>query len=88
MALLGADVEALRNLGNRLNNGSNEIRNQKNQLDKELAGVDWRGQDANQFRNEWQSNHLPALERIAQALEEAGRHASRNAQQQEEASRG
>ena len=88
MALLGADVEALRNLGNRLNNGSNEIRNQRNQLDKELAGVDWRGQDADQFRNEWQSNHLPALERVARALEEAGKHASRNAQQQEDASRG
>ena len=88
MAMLGADVEALRNLGTRLNNGSTEIQNQKNQLSRALDGVEWRGNDADQFRNEWQSNHLPALERVARALEEAGKHASRNAQQQEDASRG
>jgi uncharacterized protein YukE len=88
MALLGADVEALRNLGTRLNSGSNEIQNQKNQLNNTLHGVDWRGPDADQFRNQWESEHLPALDRVARALEEAGRQASRNAQQQEDASRG
>jgi uncharacterized protein YukE len=88
MALLGADVEALRNLGTRLSAGSNEIQNQKNQLNNMLDGVDWRGPDAEAFRDDWRSNHLPALDRIAQALEEAGRQAGRNAQQQEEASRG
>jgi uncharacterized protein YukE len=86
--MLGADVEALRNLGTRLNSGSTEIQNQKNQLTRALDGVEWKGQDAEQFRNEWQSNHLPALDRVARALEEAGQRASRNAQQQEDASRG
>ncbi|WP_437177198.1 WXG100 family type VII secretion target, partial [Arthrobacter globiformis] len=85
---LGADVEALRNLGTRLNNGSTEIQNQKNQLNNALRGVEWNGQDANQFRNQWETEHLPALDRVARALEEAGKQASRNAQQQEEASRG
>ena len=88
MAMLGADVEALRNLGTRLNNGSTEIQNQKNQLNNALRGVEWNGQDANQFRNQWETEHLPALDRVARALEEAGKQASRNAQQQEEASRG
>nr|WP_087872316.1 WXG100 family type VII secretion target [Arthrobacter globiformis] len=85
---MGADVEALRNLGTRLNNGSTEIQNQKNQLNNALRGVEWNGQDANQFRNQWETEHLPALDRVARALEEAGKQASRNAQQQEEASRG
>jgi uncharacterized protein YukE len=88
MAMLGADVEALRNLGSRLNTGSTEIQNQKNQLNNALRGVEWRGNDANQFRNQWETEHLPALDRVARALEEAGRHANRNAQEQEEASRG
>ena len=88
MALLGADVEALRNLGTRLNSGSNEIQNQKNQLNSTLNGVDWKGPDAEAFRGQWESDHLPALDRIARALEEAGRQATRNAQQQEDASRG
>jgi WXG100 family type VII secretion target len=88
MALLGADVEALRNLATRLSAGSNEIQNQKNQLNNMLDGVDWRGPDGDAFRNDWRSNHLPALDRIATALEEAGRQATRNAQQQEDTSRG
>ncbi|RAM38142.1 WXG100 family type VII secretion target [Arthrobacter globiformis] len=88
MALLGADVEALRNLGTRLTAGSNDIQNQKNQLNNQLDGVDWRGPDADRFRDEWRSNHLPALERVARALEEAGQQANRNAQQQTEASQG
>ncbi|MDP9693966.1 UNVERIFIED_ORG: uncharacterized protein YukE [Arthrobacter globiformis] len=88
MALLGADIEALRNLGAKLNAGSTEIQNQKNQLNNQLSGVDWRGPDADQFRNQWQSDHFPALERVARALEEAGKQANRNAQQQEETSRG
>ena len=88
MAMLGADVEALRNLGTRLTNGSNDMQNQKNQLNNALRGVEWNGQDANQFRNQWETEHLPALDRVARALEEAGKQASRNAQQQEEASRG
>lgn len=88
MAFLGADTEALKNLGTRLNAGSNEIQNQKNQLTKVLDGVNWKGPDADQFRNQWRSEHLPALERVARALEEAGKQAGRNAQQQEDASRG
>ena len=88
MALIGADVEALRNLGNRLNNGASEIQNQKNQLNNQLRGVEWRGQDADQFRSQWDTEHLPALERVARALEEAGKQATRNAQQQEDTSRG
>ena len=88
MAMLGADVEALRNLSTRLNTGSNDIQNQKNQLSNALRGIEWRGQDADQFRNQWETEHVPALDRIARALEEAGKHANRNAQQQEDASRG
>lgn len=88
MAFLGANTEQLRNLGTQLQTGSNEIEKQNSMLTRMLDGTDWKGPDADRFRNEWKSNHATALAKVAQALEEAGKHASRNAQQQEDASRG
>jgi hypothetical protein len=88
MAFLGANTEQLRNLGTKLQAGSSEIEKQSNVLTKMLEGTDWKGPDADKFRSDWRSNHATALAKVAQALEEAGKQASRNAQQQEDASRG
>jgi hypothetical protein len=52
-----------------------------------LEGTDWKGPDADKFRSEWHGQHAAALAKVAQALDEAGKQASRNASQQEEASR-
>ncbi|MBT2548315.1 hypothetical protein [Arthrobacter sp. ISL-65] len=84
----GADVEQLRNLSRQLNAGSTEIQRQKNVLSNLLTNTEWMGPDAVQFRGKWESEHVPALARVAQALEEAGQQATRNAQQQSDASQG
>ncbi len=88
MAFWGADTTQLKDLGSKLQAGAAEIEKQKNMLARVLQNTEWRGPDADQFRSAWETQHANALTRVAQALEEAGRHAVQNASQQEEASRG
>ncbi|MBB6405470.1 WXG100 family type VII secretion target [Arthrobacter sp. AZCC_0090] len=87
MAIWGADIAQLKNLGSKLQAGSTEIENQRNTLNKVLAGTDWKGPDADKFRSEWQGQHMTALNKVAQALQEAGKKATQNASEQEQASR-
>ena len=86
MAIWGADVAQLKTLGTKLQAGSQEIANQKSLLTKVLAGTDWKGPDAEKFRNEWNGEHVAALTRVSQALQQAGQQATRNAADQESAS--
>jgi len=86
MAIWGADVQQLKTLGSKLQAGSNEIEQQRNTLNKVLHSTDWKGPDADRFRNEWQSQHMTALSKVAQALDEAGKKATKNANEQEQAS--
>ncbi|CAN7272425.1 hypothetical protein ASF98_18420 [Arthrobacter sp. Leaf337] len=87
MAIWGADIVQLKALGTKLQAGSSEIEKTKSQLTKALNGTDWKGPDAEKFRSEWSGSHVTALAKVAQALEEAGKQATKNAAQQEEASR-
>ena len=87
MAMWGADIAQLKDLGTKLQAGSAEIEKQKNMLARALQSTDWKGPDADKFRSEWEGQHANALAKVAQALEEAGKQASRNATPQEEASR-
>ena len=88
MAIWGADVEQLRQLGSRLQTGASEIEAQKNTLTKVLAGTDWKGPDADEFRREWSGTHTAMLTKVAEALKEAGNQAKRNAEQQFQTSQG
>jgi hypothetical protein len=87
MAIWGADIAQLKTLGSKLQAGSSEIEKQKSTLTKVLEGTDWKGPDADKFRSEWSGQHVSALAKVAQALQEAGKQATKNASQQEEASR-
>jgi len=86
MAIWGADVAQLKTLGSKLQAGSQEIENQKSMLTKVLAGTQWMGPDADKFRNEWNGEHVAALTRVSQALQQASQQATRNAADQESAS--
>ncbi|MDJ0321027.1 hypothetical protein [Pseudarthrobacter sp. PS3-L1] len=86
MAIWGADIQQLKDLGQRLVTGAQAIEDQKSQLTKALAGTDWKGPDADRFRNEWSGQHTAALNKVAAALKDAGQQAKKNAQQQETAS--
>ena len=86
MAIWGADVEQLRQLGSKLQAGASEIETQKSTLTKVLSGTDWKGPDADKFRGEWDSQHASNLKKVADALREAGDRAQKNAEQQQQAS--
>ncbi|WAJ32779.1 hypothetical protein OUO20_17050 [Arthrobacter sp. FX8] len=86
MAIWGADVEQLRQLGSKLLAGASEIETQKSTLTKVLSGTDWKGPDADKFRQEWSGTHTTMLTKVAEALKEAGAQAKRNAEQQSQAS--
>jgi hypothetical protein len=86
MPIWGADTAQLKALGTKLQAGSSEIEKQKSLLTRALDSTDWMGPDADKFRQEWNGSHVSDLARVARALEEAGKQATKNASQQEEAS--
>jgi hypothetical protein len=87
MAVWGADVDQLKNLGTKLQVGASDIENTKNNLNKLLDGTQWMGPDADHFRSEWSGNHMTSLTKVAEALKDAGQKATRNAEEQSTASR-
>ena len=86
VAIWGADVDQLRQLGNKLKAGAENIEQQRSQLKGALDGTDWKGPDADKFRSEWDSQHASNLKKVADALREAGDRAQKNAEQQQQAS--
>ena len=88
MALTGMDIEAVRQLAQLLNQKSNDINDIMQQLNSQIQNSSsiWIGNDAEQFRNDWQSSHVPALNQVVQGLQDASQRANQNASQQEQAS--
>ena len=76
MAIWGADVDQLRQLGNKLKAGAETIEQQRSQMKGALDGTDWKGPDADKFRGEWDSQHASSLKKVADALRDAGARAS------------
>lgn len=86
MAVWGQDVEQVRRLSSQLNNEASSIRTIVSTLTSTLAQTEWTGPDADRFRNDWQSQHVPNLNRVIEALQETAQAASANAQAQESTS--
>ncbi|HET7781072.1 MULTISPECIES: WXG100 family type VII secretion target [Micrococcaceae] len=86
MAMWGADVQQLRQLGSKLQEGASQIETQKSNLTSLLNSTDWKGPDADKFREEWSGTHTTQLTKVAEALKEASTRAKRNADQQDQAS--
>ena len=87
MAIWGADVEQLRTLGTKLQAGASEIEQQRSNLTRLLDSTQWKGPDADHFRGEWSGKHTSALNQVIQALKDAGQMATKNANEQDQASR-
>jgi uncharacterized protein YukE len=84
----GMDIAAVRQLSQQMKSKAEEIRNLMNQLTGQLQNTQWVGPDRDRFANDWQSQHVAALNRVAQGLDDASQAASNNATQQEQASNG
>jgi uncharacterized protein YukE len=88
MPIWGADVDQLRELGNKLNTGANEIDSQRNLLNSALDNTQWEGPDADRFKEQWRGEHTSKLKQISEALRDAGNRAKQNAEQQSDTSHG
>lgn len=86
MAFVGMEIEAVRTLARQLTDKAHEIEQIAGALTSQLGSTQWEGNDANQFRNEWQSHHLRALKTVSGALQHASSAAMKNANEQEAAS--
>lgn len=84
----GMDIDAVRQLSQQMKAKADEIRNLSQQLTGQLQNTQWVGADHDRFVNDWQSQHVAALTRVAEGLEAASTAASQNAQQQFDASNG
>jgi len=82
---LGMDIQAIRTLATQLTTASSDITQHANQINNALSSAQWTGTDASAFRSDW-GTHYQNLNTIAQALHDASQAASKNADQQEQAS--
>jgi uncharacterized protein YukE len=84
----GMDIDAVRQLSQQMKAKAEEIRTLCQTLTGQLQNTQWVGPDRERFTSDWQSQHVNALTRVAQGLEEASTAANNNATQQEQASNG
>ena len=82
----GGDPPAMRALGNKLHDVASRLDKMSQLLGSELANVEWRGQDADRYRNRWVNEFVPALVRIRIDLGTAAGHIHGDATTQERAS--
>lgn len=83
----GMDVAAVRTLSQQLTTKAGEIREIMSQLTTGLNNTQWVGADRERFVSDWQGTHVVALNNVIRGLEEAGTLATRNADEQDAASR-
>ena len=83
MTFYGADVTALRTLGKSFDEASGDLDALQTKISQRLGVVDWKGPDAEQFRDLWSSRCAAVLTTTRDALREAGTALVRNADDQE-----
>ena len=84
MAFLGMDVEQVQNLSRQLDQKATDITNMISTLNITLQSTEWKGPDADQFRNDWNSTLSQKLRQVSESLKQASQSASRNAREQQE----
>ena len=86
MSTVGMDIQAVRTLAKLLAAKADEIESIANSLSSKLHSVDWKGHDADQFRDAWNSGHRSQLMHVASSLRDTSNVANRNASDQEQVS--
>lgn len=88
MAMIGMDVEAIRNIGGQLQGQADAIDGVIGQIESLIGQAigAWQGNDATQFQDWWNSQHKPALMAAREAIAGLGQSAMNNAAAQEDAS--
>lgn len=86
MAIYGMDIEQVRQLANQLGQKAEQIDHIVQEVTSRLGGTDWKGPDAERFRNDWQGTLSSQLRKVAQTLRDTQTRATQNAAQQEQTS--
>lgn len=86
MPMSGMDVAQVRQLANQLRQSADQVRGLTTRLTGQLNSTIWQGPDHTRFLHEWNSVHVRSLSMVATSLTEAAGSASREADQQEQAS--
>lgn len=82
----GADVEALRSLGERMRQGATTLETATDTVSHHVLAASWHGHDHALFVDVWDTQLAPALRAAYGALNEAGLQAVRNADEQDRTS--
>ena len=86
MTMWGMDISEVENLVHTMNSKAQEIEQIISQLTSQLDSARWVGPDRDNFVNEWQSSHVPALRNVVNGLHDAAQRAQGNVTAQREAS--
>ena len=86
MAMIGMDIEQVRQLANLFGAKADAINDIITDINSRLGTTEWKGTDAEQFRNDWNSNLTTQVRNVAQALRDAQQKANKNASDQEQTS--
>ncbi len=86
MAMIGMDVQQVRDLATQFGAKADAINDIITEITNRLNSTEWKGSDADQFKNDWNSNLTTQLRNVAQALRDAQQKANSNAQAQEDTS--
>jgi uncharacterized protein YukE len=85
--LWGADVEQLRTLAQQFGKVSDTLLQTSSHLTNQINSTPaWKGNDASQFRSNWNSSHRALIEQTVRALKDESKKLLDNANQQEKAS--
>ena len=85
--LWGADVEQLRTLAQQFGQVSDTLLQTSSHLTNQINSTPaWKGNDASQFRSNWNSSHRALIEQTVRALKDESKKLLDNANQQERAS--
>ena len=82
----GMDIGQVRQLATEMTRAADEIRRLCQQITGKLHNTPWAGPDRQRFESEWTGQHTQQLNTVIQALQDASRKATSNAQEQEHTS--
>lgn len=77
------DIGQVRTLSQQLGTAATQINDIVSKLSGQLGNTQWIGQDATQFRQNWDSVHVQALRKAIADLQDASQKARVNADDQE-----
>ena len=82
----GMDIQQVRALSAQMDNAANEIGQLAQTLTSRLNETHWVGPDQQRFVSDWESQHRAQLNNVVEALRNASRLATQNANEQEQVS--